>query len=347
MSTMTLDDEGHALIERHRQWWRREGALVSRVAGSPLGDLWLPLSDGTVATQDTDLTPDMLDVERIVGPVTPNGPLRTHALRFEIVAPFQRVPWVEAILGTPIRATIQGGSMRTSAFVDGWDAWHGVEAHLDQDWYDLLLHLTELLVARSGGRYAVVQPIMRGPSDIAEAVLGPELMSLSLYDHPDELRAFLDEVTNLFIDIHNALLARIPRVEGGVVSHFGIWAPGTVVRTQCDASAFLSSHHYAEWFLPYDVRISESTDDAIIHLHSTSLHTVDALLGVDKPDAIQITRETTPNAPSLETMVPILRKILAQKPLLLEGPLTDAELDFLLVNLPHDGLAITAWASGW
>ncbi len=75
--------------------------------------------------------------------------------------------------------------------------------------------------------------------------MGPDLMCFSIYDHPDELCGFLEEVTDVFIEVLHALLARIPPVAGGYMSPFGIWAPGTVVRAQCDASAFLSAKHYA------------------------------------------------------------------------------------------------------
>jgi hypothetical protein len=344
---ITLDDEGVALIEAHRRWWQREGTLLTRDHGAPLGDLWLPLADGTEATEDLDLTPDMVDVERLVGPPLEPGPLGITGDRFDTTTAFGRVPWVEAVLGGPIRATLQGGSMRTQAFIQDWESWQGVAAHRDAAWYDLLLHMTELLVARSGGRRAVVAPIMRGPSDLAEAVFGAEMMCYALYDQPDALRRFLDEATELFIEILHALLDRFAPVAGGYVSPFGIWAPGRVVRTQCDASAFLSARHYAEQFLPFDVRISESVDYAIIHLHSCSLHTVEALLEVERPQAIQITLETGTNVPSLRALAPVFRKILAAKPLLVEGPLTDEEVTWLLDTLPAEGLAITARQAAW
>ena len=211
----------------------------------------------------------------------------------------------------------------------------------------LLKRLTELLVERSGGRYAVAQTLMRGPCDLAEAVLGPELLSYRLYDHPDALRRFLDEATDTFIDILHAQLARIPTGRGRYMSPFGIWAPGTVVRTQCDASAFLSADHYAEWFLPYDEHICESVDYSIIHLHSVSLHTVDALLSVERPHAIQVTLETSPPGPTLEEMVPTFRKILGSKPLLLEGKLSLKEVRWLQNELPSDGLPSLRGGAMW
>ena len=137
-----------------------------RVQGSPLEPLWLPLADGTLAQDDIDLTPQMLDLDRLVdgmlaGVVQPTGVVRgqRRALRrcssvrltgtpngdlFEVVAPY-RVPWVEAILGNPVRATIQGGSMRTSAFVHQWSDWEQRTVRRHEGWLDLLARSTRAL----------------------------------------------------------------------------------------------------------------------------------------------------------------------------------------------------------
>jgi hypothetical protein len=275
------------------------------------------------------------------------GSLELNGDLFEVVAPYTRVPWVEAILGNPVRATIQGGSMRTSAFVHQWSDWERRTVRRHEGWLDLLARLTELLAARSGGRRAVVHTLMRGPSDLAEAVLGSELMCLSLFEHQKELRSFLEEATDTFIAILFEQLRRIPMVEGGTVNPFGIWAPGTVVRTQCDASVLLSPRHYGRWFLPYDERISAAVDCSIIHLHSCSLHVVDELLKVERPQAIQVTIETGPNVPSIATLVPIFRRILGVKPLIADGPMSDDELHLLQDELPHDGLCIIARQAAW
>lgn len=345
--TSPLDEAGLALLERHGDWWQRQGTLYTVLPSKPLGPLWLPLADGTVATEDLDLTPEMLNLDLLTGPQLEPGPLELVGDRFQTAAPFARVPWVEAILGTPIRATIQGGSMRTQAFIDSWADWESRPIHRNDDWFDLLKQFTELLVERGGGRHAVTQTLMRGPVDLAEAVLGPELMCFSMYDHPRELQAFLEEVTQAFIVILKEQLAHIPSIKRGYVCPFGIWTPGTVVRTQCDATAFLSAEHYVQWFLPYDMRICETVDCSIIHLHSCSLHTVEALLETEYPHAIQVTLESGPSGPPLEAIIPIFRKILGVKPLILEGPLVDEEVQLLRNDLPADGLSITVRQSGW
>ncbi len=132
----------------------------------------------------------MLDLDRLAGSAPAAGPLERHDDRFHTRAPYARVPWVEAILGTPIRATIQGGSMRTLAFIESWDEWERRPAIEARRGLKTLKRLTELLVERSGGRYAVAQTLMRGPCDLAEAVLGPELLSFSLFEHPRLAAAF-------------------------------------------------------------------------------------------------------------------------------------------------------------
>jgi hypothetical protein len=168
-----------------------------------------------------------------------------------------------------------------------------------------------------------------------------------MYDHMASLERFLEQVSGVFIQVVQALLTEFPDLEGGNVNPFGIWAPGTVVRTQCDATAFLSAEHYTHWYLPYDLRICESFAYSIIHLHSCSLHVVDDLLAQAKPDAIQVTLEDEPKGPSLEALKPVFEKILCAKPLLLEGKLSERQVYWLLENLPSAGLAIHARTTAW
>ena len=321
--------------------------LFAEVRSEPLGDLWLPLNDGTVATEDVAVRPGILDLARLTGPPLERGTLETEGDLFRVVQPFVRVPWVEALLGTPIRATIMGGSMRTEAFVESWDDWFGRPVSRDAEWMDLLVRMTEMLVERAACRRAVAPTLMRGPCDLAEAVLGPELMCLSMYDHPAQLRAFLKEATSTFIDSLDAQLAVIPTIAGGHVNQFGIWAPGTVVRTQCDASAILSPKHYADWYLPWDQRICEAFDFSIIHLHSVSLHTIEPLLSVDRPQAVQVTLETTPGAPTLDEMMPTFRRVLETKCLVVDGQLSADEVTRLQSSLPQGGLCIIARRDSW
>ena len=123
---------------------------------------------------------------------------------------------------------------------------------------------------------------------------------------------------------------------------FGVWGPGRFVRTQCDASAILSPAQYRDWFLPYDQEISRTVEYSIIHLHSGSLHTVPALLAVERPRAIQVSLDPEPSGPPVERLLPVFRQVLAAKPLIVDGYLTEPQIDMLLRELPHEGLYIAA-----
>ncbi|MBC7255424.1 MAG: hypothetical protein H5T66_04900 [Chloroflexi bacterium] len=340
--TACLEQDIRPLLRRHAAWWERRGMLYAEVPHEPLGDLWLPLADGSLADRDLDLQPEMLDLDRLAGPTQERGPLNRWGDLIEARGPYARIPWVEAILGCPIRATIKGGSMRSQAFIASWEEWPKHRRKHHRGWHAFLLRLTEALAVRANGRYAVTQPLMRGPSDLAEAVLGPEMTCFSLYDHPAELQGFLWDVTDVFIEVLREQAARLPPLEGGYVNWFGIWAPGTVVRTQCDASAFLSAQQYARWFLPHDVRTSEAADYAIIHLHSGCLHTVEALLEVERPQAIQISLDPEPSGPPVRAILNTCQKILEKKPLVVDGEMTEADVALLLEALPHDGLCLIA-----
>lgn len=338
--SITVNADGEKTLRRHAEWWQRRGMLYGETQQAPLGDLWLPLADGTLAQQDVDLIPHMLDADRLAGERHAPGPLEFHGDLVACNMPYARVPWVEAILGCPIRATIQGGSMRSHPFISDWAQWRERGGRLEGDWLDLLLCLVVELAARSGGRFAVTQTLMRGPSDLAEAVLGPEMTCLSMYDSPGELGRFLEQVTEVFIQVWRAQSERLPSVAGGYVNMFGVWAPGTVVRTQCDASAFLSPKQYAQWFLPHDVRISQAADYAVIHLHSGCLHVVDPLLEVERPQAIQVSLDPEPSGPPVLSLIPVFRKMLAVKPLIVDGLMTPHEVTMLQEQLPHDGLCL-------
>ncbi|MHB9034848.1 MAG: hypothetical protein ACYC6L_17595 [Anaerolineae bacterium] len=328
-----------ALLTRHAAWWQKHGMLYAETPDGGLNDLWLPLADGSLAKEDVTLTPDMLDIERLVGPVLPAGELARWGDIIQTRDAFQRVPWVEAILGCPIRASIQGGAMRAGHFITSLAEVPPSTAQ-SVAWLALLKRMVGMLVERSGGRYAVTHTLMRGTSDLAEAALGPELMCTAQYDSPRELRAFMEQAAQLFIRVWRAQWELIPKLVNGYVNWFGIWAPGTVVRTQCDASALLSPAQYRDWFLPFDTLLAEAADFSLIHLHSGSLHTVPALLEKARPQAIQVSLDPQPSGPPLEALLPVFNRILQVKPLIVDGALSADQVNQVLDTLPSDGLCL-------
>jgi len=253
----------------------------------------------------------MLNLDAIAGTPQEPGVLQSDDDSVLTQAPHCSVPWVEAILGCSVRAIHHG--MRSHPIVRDWAEWE-VAPRWSDSWFGCLVQLTEMLVARNGGCHAICQTLMRGPADLAEAALESELMCLSMYDHPHQLYAFLETASQVFVRVLHAHLDAIPTIERGYVNPFGLWATGTVVRTQCDTSALLSPSQYEKWFLPFDMLICESFDYAVIHLLSASLHTVDALLKVERPQAIQVTLDPEPSGPRYEALLPTFGRILTARP---------------------------------
>lgn len=334
-------------LAQHSDWWRGQSLLVARIPHQSLADLWLPLANGSLASQDLQITPEMLDLDRLAGPQQQPGALTFIGDVLQANAPFMRVPWMEAILGCRIHATIQGGSMRALKMVESWADWPKADRSQSAAWRATLLALLERLVQRAAGRIAITQTLMRGPSDLAEAALGPELVSYSIYDHPRELSAFMEEATELFISVLNDQLERLARIADGMVNPFGVWAPGSVMRGQCDASAFLSPRQYARWVWPYDRATCEAADYSVMHLHSGCLHVLDTILAAPKPQAIQISLDPPPSSAPVADLLPVFRKVLDAKALIVDGPMEDSDLELLLDSLPHGGLCILARQGTW
>ncbi|MHB1417009.1 MAG: hypothetical protein ACYC1C_17310, partial [Chloroflexota bacterium] len=165
---------------------------------------------------------------------------------------------------------------------------------------------------------------------------------LATADVPDVIHQLLDETTDVFIATAKGQAELVPLFHGGHCSYFGIWAPGTVVRTQCDMSALLSPKTYAELVVPFEEKVCRPFDYSVIHLHSGFLHTVDALLEAELPTCIEIALDTGSTPVTVRDLVPVCRKILARKPLIFEGHMGAEELEYVLDNLPAAGLYVNA-----
>jgi len=147
-------------------------------------------------------------------------------------------------------------------------------------------------------------------------------------DEPAAADAFLAGCARVFVELAQKRLEHTPPFRDGYLSSYGIWAPGTVVRTQIDNATMLSPAMYRDQVLPHDRAIMGAFDYSLIHLHSGCLHVVEALYDVDELQAIQVSIDH-PGGPLATEVMPILERIAQHKPLIVTGPVTPAELDSL------------------
>lgn len=330
------DDDLQDLLARHTAFWRRQAGepLISVAAHRPLEDRdGIPLADGSRAADGRLIAPELLEPARFYDAAA----LPSRAVSGDFLAGLgpPGMCWTEAAFGCPVRI-VTGGPWAES-FVHDWAADRPVEP--DRRWIDKLETFVDYLVERGAGRYPIVQPLLRGPVDMMFAGLGHEEACVAVGTAPAASDRILDACADLFVEMATRRLARTPLFEGGHLSNFGIWAPGSVVTTQVDNASLLSPATYRDRVLPFDRRVFESFDFAVIHLHSCCLHIIEDLLREDALDCIQVSIDY-PGGPLAAEVMPELQRILEAKPLIVSGPVYESELGQLERLRPSGGLCL-------
>lgn len=339
------------VLERHKAFWNMEDVEkpLLRISqyrsnyGQKPPPMKLPLADGTMASEDVFyLQPEMLSPERFSPRNERPSTIPTMSGDiFAVRAPYAKVPWMEAIIGCPIHVSLQSSSMWSEPVLG--EEWyrHFKPLKSRDGWRSKLLEFTEFLSANSGGAHLVSQTLMRGPSDMVDAHIGEENLCVGLYEHPDEVHELMTMCADVFLDIGRAQLERITPFHGGYCNPFGIWAPGTSIRTQDDASALVSPADYKEFMLPPQEYIVSKFEYSTIHLHSNSLHVVDSVIN-STISAVQVSMDPQPFGPTVIELLPTFVKMQEKKPILIEGPMMQSEFNELLKTLSPRGLYVSA-----
>jgi len=349
MTGATNSDELEATLKRHAAFWVRGEADVPLMGTTPRQARFPLRALRTVLTaKDGLITADMIEVEPLLQyadeQFTSEGLLLGDLLWS--ASPWVAIPWMEAILGCPIRISEHSESLWAEPILADWEQVADIQLSPANEWLFKLLELTSALAEHSQGRYPTVQTLMRGPSDMMAALRGSERLCLDLYDYPAEVRRLAEICTDIWVEVNKKVLDTIPSFRGGYgTGLMQVWAPGQSVVFQEDASIFLSPSMYREFLLPGDRRIAESFEYSMIHLHSAALHIIDDLLEVDTLTAVQVAFD--PSGPSIEQLIPVLAKIMERKPLLfmgVVGDLAQADMDQITDALPAEGLCLLAVA---
>ncbi len=253
-------------------------------------------------------------------------------------APFEGVPWVEAALGCGVVADHAAGSMRATPPPSFAGNPHIPRFSTSNPWVERLLACIPPLVERSAGRYPVGATLMRGVSDALAALFGGQEFVLRLHDDPDTMHGLIEEVTEFWIEFGRAVLDRLPLFRGGTGGYlYSLLCPGKTIWLQEDAVALLSPALYERFIYPADRRIIAAFENTAIHLHPSryipTRPLLDAGIGV-------MELHVDHQGPTAEQLAPHYRAILSEKPLLIWGELTDADLCFILNELPAAGLAV-------
>ncbi len=281
-------------LQRHQAFWRREptdrpllgcnlGLFVNERYPRVLGHL----PDGLIQPHHIDVQAFLQDTEQLylVHQQVPDDYPYT-------AAPLVYVPWLEAIMGCPIRAS--RNSCWAEACVPDWERWHWEQPTLDNPWAQKLLELMDALVQFSDGRFPVSQTLMRGPLDMLAAMRGAAQVTIDLIDEPDLVCRAAQLCAEVWEEVAEAQLNLIPECDAGYFAgEHGLrtWAPDKPVWLQEDAMALLSPQLYREYILPIDRKIAAHFPCVAFHLHGSALWAIDELVHVAELDVLELNQE--------------------------------------------------------
>ena len=257
--------------------------------------------------------------------------------------PFTGIPWMEAILGCPIRAGRESFTSRPWLSSPA-EALEKVRFDPQNPWLGKYLEFTAALVEQSRGRYPVGMPIMRGPTDMLGALLGQKEMVMALMKtDPQAMHRLIERVTRAFLAVIEAQRRLTPPFYGGwALGFYHVWAPGTAIWFQDDLSAILSPKLYRQFFLDSARLILAGHDHTAVHLHPSSFFILDELLTLENLKVVEVNKDIS--GPGVKEMLPVLAKIMQTRGVILWGDLTIEDLELVKQNLPCRGLALNVVA---
>lgn len=338
---MPLDRDENR-ISRWRAYWAGTNSepLIGYSYGSYFVSRRFPAASGLLR-EGALIAPDMADAERFFADFDAQYEQRADNCGDCVFSamPFPGIPWLEAIAGL----SIYGGanSFHAAALPNA-----SVEAPVtvrNAAWRSGYLESFDKLAAHSAGRYAVGQPIMRGPGDLIGAMYGAQELIYQMMDNPDAVCERLEESTTLLIDLFKCQRKRAARYMGGyTLGFYEMWCPEFGIYYQDDLLALLSPALYDKFLFGLHCRIAEAFPYSMFHLHPNCLYALDRLLEIDNLTAIEINKDV--NGPDISMLMPYFKKTIQKKRLHIWGDISTDELALIRRELNPQGLCITIYS---
>ena len=274
------------LLSRHRAFWHREPVAQPLLHFSQArygGDRPLP-GDAIDITPETVRGRAEATVSSLRASYEHGGVTRGD---FFTSSPFPTPPWMEPVLGCPIKVFENTTTDWREPLPGGWDEVRRIEAGMGGVWREALLHVITTANSELGREYPLGNPLIRAPIDCLAAMVGDETLCYLVVDEPDELRRVASICADIWLELTSAWLEVAVPFAGGHFTQMGLWAPGTTNIFTVDASTLLSPELYGELFVDSDTRLGAAVDYPLIHVHAEANHQVEGWLGVPNL-AIQI-----------------------------------------------------------
>lgn len=161
-------------------------------------------------------------------------------------------------------------------------------------WWKVHASLLRSLVDAADGRFMVGCPDLIENIDILVSLRGMENVLTDMLDRPEWVEAKVWEINDVFLDAFRRVYEIIRQPDGSsCFSAFHLWAPGTVAKVQCDASAAFSPAMFKRFVVPALTAQCRALDYSMYHLDGTqAVCHLDLLLDIESLDAIEWTPQS-------------------------------------------------------
>jgi hypothetical protein len=256
--------------------------------------------------------------------------------------PISSVPWLEGMLGCPIR--VQAQSVWAEAAIGRGISLEHFEPQWSSEWLEAAINSVKYLIENGSPLYPIAGPFLRGPADLIAAMIGTDRLCFELIDNPGQVHRLARICTDAWIKASGQIIPLIPAWHGGYV--FGarwIYAPGQSTYCSEDTTVLFSPITYREFFLPYNCIIARQYPYGFWHRHSTSMQHLLDLLELNPGWAIEVTMD--PGGPRVPEILPFLDRIQKSgRPLIVFGLNDPDEVGQLVAGLSPRGLCVTVQA---
>lgn len=334
------------LLQRHCDFWTRarvKAPLIGRIPTRAWKERPYPLADGRIIHDPTKLEPKDIDVERMAGAHLPQEPLLFGDLIRPLNYPYPAA-WMEALIGCPVYVSAFGCVAKSPGAPLAEAAQRvNVGSALRSEWLAVMERILRRAGEVAGDR--PVRPLhMRGVIDMMAAWLGEEQLCTAAIEEPERMHAFAARCAEVRVAVAKRDLELRPLWRGGRVGIYCVYAPGDMADYQVDASSLFSAATYAERFIEHDRAVLDAFRYSVTHLHACGLHIIDALLKIESLRAVQINLDRETGVWDRDRMLHYCRKLQAAgRGIILNGELSEAELEEFRAALKPEGLAFYYW----
>lgn len=153
-------------------------------------------------------------------------------------------------------------------------------------YWDFTLRLTQEQLRVGRGKFLLQFPDLIEGLDTLAAMRGAELLLDDLLTDPDWVHGCLRRITDRYFHCYDILYDLMRDEVGG--SYFWIWAPGRMVKLQCDCSAMIGPAMFADFMLPVLQEMTERVSYSMYHWDGPgALPHLDSLLSLPRLGMIQ------------------------------------------------------------